>query len=69
MYPFLKFASVVIKARFREKLHFRDKSVLHCRVGLTDIDMFMKPVPGRPQCPVIAARNMNTRFVWVELVC
>ena len=42
MYPILKFAAVVAKAKFREKLHFRDKSVLHCRVGLTDIDMFME---------------------------
>ena len=42
MYPILKFASVVIRARFRERLHFREKSVLHCRVGLTDIDMFME---------------------------
>lgn len=42
MYPILKFAAVVVKSRFREKLHFRDKSILQCRVGLTDIDLFME---------------------------
>ena len=40
MYPLFKLASVIIKARFRDKLHFRDKSILHCRAGLTDIDIF-----------------------------
>ena len=42
MYPVIKLATVVIKAKFREKLNFREKSILHCRVGLTDIDMFLE---------------------------
>ena len=42
MYPILKYAAVVLKARFREKLHFSGASVIHCRVGLTDIDMFFE---------------------------
>jgi YbgC/YbaW family acyl-CoA thioester hydrolase len=40
MYPVLKFANLLLKARFREKLLLGDSSVLHYRVGLTDVDMF-----------------------------
>jgi acyl-CoA thioesterase FadM len=42
MYPFFKFASVLLKAKFREKIKTSDKSVLKFRVGLTDIDLFME---------------------------
>lgn len=42
MYPYLKLINTLIKARFRSKLNLEDKSVLHLRAGLTDIDMFME---------------------------
>jgi acyl-CoA thioesterase FadM len=42
MYPFFKFASVLLKAKFRERININDKSILHFRAGLTDIDMFME---------------------------
>ena len=35
----------------------------------TGMDMFMKPPPLRPQLPVMAARNMNTRLHCTEFVC
>ena len=40
MYPVVKFAALLFGARFREKLTLQDSSVLHYRVGLTDVDMF-----------------------------
>ena len=42
MYPFLKFTSTLIKAKFRSKLNLEDKSILKLRAGFTDIDMFME---------------------------
>lgn len=40
MYPVLKFAGVLIAARFRDKLTIPEQSILDYRAGLTDIDMF-----------------------------
>ncbi|MDZ7828792.1 MAG: thioesterase family protein [Halofilum sp. (in: g-proteobacteria)] len=40
MYPFLKWATTVLRARRRPPLCPGDDSVLECRVGLTDIDLF-----------------------------
>ena len=42
MYPFLKVAATLVKARFRPKLSVDDESILQLRVGFTDIDMFME---------------------------
>ena len=42
MYPFLKFTTILIKARFRSKLNLEDKSILKLSACLTDIDMFME---------------------------
>lgn len=42
MYPFLKFITTLLKAKYRSKLNLEDKSVLKCRVGFTDVDMFME---------------------------
>ncbi len=42
MYPFLKFAVTLFKAKYRSKITLQDKSVLNLRAGLTDIDMFME---------------------------
>jgi acyl-CoA thioesterase FadM len=42
MYPFLKVAATLVKARFRPKLSVDAESILHLRVGLSDIDMFME---------------------------
>ena len=42
MYPFIKFAAVLLKAGFRENIGYKDKSTLNYRVGLTDVDMFME---------------------------
>lgn len=40
MYPVLKFAAVLLKARFRARLNIMDESILGFRVGLTDVDIF-----------------------------
>lgn len=40
MYPYIKLATTLIKARSRPKLDIGEVSVLHCRAGLTDIDVF-----------------------------
>lgn len=42
MYPFIKTAITIIKAKKRPSLAFSEESVLHERVGLTDIDIFME---------------------------
>jgi len=42
MYPFVKLAFTVLRARRRPPLAFEDESVLHCRVGLGDIDPFFE---------------------------
>lgn len=42
MYPYIKLALTLIKARYRPKLDIHEKSVMHFRPGITDIDMFME---------------------------
>jgi len=42
MYPYLKLAVTLIKARSRSKLTIDDKSTLKFRAGVTDVDMFME---------------------------
>ena len=42
MYPYLKLAVTLIRAKFRSKLVFEGTSTLKLRAGLTDIDMFME---------------------------
>ena len=42
MYPIFRFARVILKARFREKIDFHEESILNYRVGLSDVDMFME---------------------------
>ncbi len=42
MYPFLKFAAVVLKARFRSRLDIRDQSVLKYWAGFMDVDLFLE---------------------------
>ena len=42
MYPFLKLAATLLKAKYRSKINLEDKSVLECRAGFTDVDMFME---------------------------
>lgn len=42
MYPFLKWATTVLRARRRPPLRPGDESVLECRVGLNDIDPFLE---------------------------
>ena len=42
MYPFIKTALIFLKAKRRPALKFEDESVLNCRVGITDTDIFME---------------------------
>jgi len=42
MYPFFKLARMLLKARFRENINYKQKSVLNFKAGLTDVDMFME---------------------------
>jgi acyl-CoA thioesterase FadM len=42
MYPYLKLATTLVKARFRAKLELEDTGLLHGRVGITDIDPFFE---------------------------
>ena len=42
MYPYLKLAITLFKARNRPKLEIEERSVLHLRPGITDIDIFME---------------------------
>jgi YbgC/YbaW family acyl-CoA thioester hydrolase len=42
MYPIFRFAGVILKAKYREKLRFDGESVLNYRVSLSDTDMFME---------------------------
>lgn len=42
MYPYIKLITILMKARSRSKLNLDDKSILHLRAGLTDVDMFME---------------------------
>ncbi len=40
MYPYLKLIATLVKARFRGRLTPQQSNVIHCRVGLSDIDPF-----------------------------
>lgn len=40
MYPFLQLARTLLKAKYSQKITLDEKSVLHFRVGFTDIDLF-----------------------------
>lgn len=40
MYPFLKTAFTLFKAKYKSPLKLADESVLHQRVGITDFDLF-----------------------------
>lgn len=42
MYPYIKLAITLFKARSRPKLAIHEKSVLYFRPGITDIDIFME---------------------------
>jgi len=42
MYPFLRTAITLFKARSRPRLALDDESILQMRAGLTDIDMFFE---------------------------
>ncbi len=42
MYPFFKFVTTLLKAKYRSKITLTDKSELHCRAGITDIDIFLE---------------------------
>ncbi len=42
MYPFIKLLTTLIKAKYRKKISLHEKSVVHFRAGITDIDMFME---------------------------
>ena len=42
MYPYLKLATTLLRARWRSKLELEDSATLPCRVGITDIDPFLE---------------------------
>jgi acyl-CoA thioesterase FadM len=42
MYPFLKLAITLNKARFRSRLELEDTGILHSWAGVTDVDPFME---------------------------
>jgi acyl-CoA thioesterase FadM len=42
MYPFLKLAITLNKARFRSRLDLEDTGILHSWAGVTDVDPFME---------------------------
>lgn len=42
MYPLIKTVITLIKAKYKPALQFSDESILHQRVGLTDIDIFLE---------------------------
>lgn len=42
MYPFLKLSKTLLMAKYRSDLNFEEKSILKCRAGITDIDVFME---------------------------
>jgi acyl-CoA thioesterase FadM len=42
MYPLLKFATTLVRARFRPKLSLEGESILDLRAGFTDVDMFLE---------------------------
>lgn len=42
MYPYHKVLLTIIKSKYRSKIALEEKSVLQCRAGLFDIDMYME---------------------------
>ncbi len=42
MYPYIRLAITLFKARSRPKLDIDEKSVLHLRPDITDIDIFVE---------------------------
>ena len=42
MYPYLKLAVTLMRAKFRPRLNVEDKSTIDFRVGVSDSDMFME---------------------------
>ncbi len=42
MYPFLKLAATLTRARFRPRLEIEDTAVLRSRVGMLDVDPFLE---------------------------
>lgn len=42
MYPFIKLTATLLKAKKRCNLTLEEKSVLQCRAGFTDVDMFLE---------------------------
>lgn len=42
MYPFIKLAATLIRAKYRPKINLEDKSSIQFRVGIADTDMFVE---------------------------
>jgi acyl-CoA thioesterase FadM len=42
VYPYLKLATTLFCAKFRDGMEFTEAGVLPCRVGITDIDLFLE---------------------------
>ena len=42
MYPYLKLAATLVRARYRSRLELEDTGILQSRVGITDIDPFFE---------------------------
>ena len=42
MYPYLKLATTLLRSKFHDKIELDDTALLHCRVGLSDIDPFLE---------------------------
>ena len=42
MYPYIKLALTLARARYRPRLELEDTGVLHTRAGVTDVDPFME---------------------------
>jgi YbgC/YbaW family acyl-CoA thioester hydrolase len=42
MYPFLKLATTIVKAKFSATLSLEGESILNIRAGFTDVDMFLE---------------------------
>ncbi len=42
MYPYLKLAMTLLRARYRSKLEIEDTAILHSRVGILDSDPFLE---------------------------
>ncbi|NNE62507.1 MAG: hypothetical protein HKN34_00350 [Gammaproteobacteria bacterium] len=58
MYPYIKLAITLFKARSRPKLAIHEKSVLNFRAGITDIDIFME----------LGRRDYSSRVGFVDIM-